>query len=903
MFDSERLWQTEGLFSDYYLRTRIKDQKSEWWPKDDEIIEQWRSISNLYNKGSKYLGGKNEALCRQELIHPILEQLGFALIYNQKLPEENTEADAILFASQAEKEAVLDKDRDSQYSASVTLLEAKSFKHPLSQISKSQQRYPHQQIRDYLQSSQVLRWGILTNGHSWRLYFRDTKPKDYFEIDLEVAIQSADNFKVFISLFSPVAFRRDTQGNCRLDQIRNQALSSQSELEQNIRKRVFTILETLANGFAKREENQIEKSEANYKILYENCLIYLYRLLFILYAEGRSLLPVESPQRKYYKKLSLARLKSSLRDFSLYEDQHLTDLCDSIQYLFHLINGTNKRMNDDYGVPQYNGGLFNPDTYPHLEQWKISNADLSEVLRGLLFNPPPDRDKPTLPIETVDFGDLRVQQLGSIYEGLLEFHLVKSEDESLILQPDKAERKATGTYYTPDYIVKYIIEQTLKPLVDEIANNEAVKSKKPDSFAEAILNLNVCDPAMGSGHFLVEATTFLAEQIVTHPTTSLHTKESKDEEEIAYWRRRVVESCIYGVDLNPLAVELAKLSLWLTCIAVKEPLNFLDHHLRVGNSLIGASINQLGSLPDVKGKKNLEKQTDLFFKADLQKEIAATIEGIKQIERDSSESVEAVKSKEKRWAEDIMPRLAPYKHIADLWTGAFFGEMTDKQAYIDSVQKILKKPQKKYPEHERRFFHWELEFPAVFFNEDGSPKDNPGFDAVVGNPPWGFTSDKGDQNYYSGKYYVSKCTFDSFALMSELALEILMNSHYMGFIIPNGWQTGKSYAVYRKYLIDKSLLINIINLPYNVFPDAYVDAMILINEKYSAIARSSVNILNYKIREKLEEISLKDPRRFSIDYSLWFSSEIDPIKDYQFLSYLTPNQHYCPVPSRINTIG
>ena len=180
---------------------------------------------------------------------------------------------------------------------------------------------------------------------------------------------------------------------------------------------------------------------------------------------------------------------------------------------------------------------------------------------------------------------MRVQQLGSIYEGLLEHHFVR-ENNHLTLKTAKAERKATGTYYTPDYIVKYIVEQTVAPLLTEIENREPVKcsraaGQQDNSFANEVLKLNICDPAMGSGHFLVEATTFLADQIVYHPTTKFQAEfakgKSQEETEIAYWRRRVVEACIYGVDLNPLAVELAKLSLWLTTISTDQPLNFLDH--------------------------------------------------------------------------------------------------------------------------------------------------------------------------------------------------------------------------------------------------------------------------------------------------------------------------------------
>ena len=249
-------------------------------------------------------------------------------------------------------------------------------------------------------------------------------------------------------------------------------------------------------------------------------------------------------------------------------------------------------------------GLFDPALHPLLNEWAVADAVLAEVLRQLMFT----SEKGSLifvPFESVDYADLSVQQLGSIYEGLLEHRFVR-EDGKLVLKTDKGERKATGTYYTPDYIVKYIVRQTLAPLLQGIEESAPVQAaraagKQDDSFANEVLKLNVCDPAMGSGHFLVETIIFLADEIVYHPTTKFQAEfvkgESQEEGEIAYWRRRVVESCIYGVDLNPLAVELAKLSLWLTTISTDQPLNFLDHHLRIGNSLIGARLDQLGSLP------------------------------------------------------------------------------------------------------------------------------------------------------------------------------------------------------------------------------------------------------------------------------------------------------------------
>ena len=178
-----KLWQTEGLFSDHYLKARIRSNP--WWPTDEETKPLWEFCKALYEKRYVTCAKNNEAFTRQELIDKILERLGFAWTDNLGLPEtrQDLEPDYILFANKAEKEAVIEKDAAQRYRAAISLLEAKKVNHPLSQISKRQQRYPHQQIRDYLNEAQVLNWGILTNGNEWRLYCREAKPSQFFAID------------------------------------------------------------------------------------------------------------------------------------------------------------------------------------------------------------------------------------------------------------------------------------------------------------------------------------------------------------------------------------------------------------------------------------------------------------------------------------------------------------------------------------------------------------------------------------------------------------------------------------------------------------------------------------------------------------------------------------------------
>lgn len=319
-----KLWQTESLFSDHYLKKRIRENS--WWPTDGEAQPVWEFCKALYEKRYIACAKNNEAFTRQELLDKILERLGFAWTDNLGQPEtkQDLEPDYILFANDAEKEAVINQDATHRYRAAIAILEAKKVNHPLSQISKSRQRYPHQQIRDYLNEAQVLTWGILTNGNEWRLYCRDTKPSHFFAINFDLAIQSLDAFKFFVALFSPAAFVRDAQGKCRLDHVRESALAAQSELEEDLRQRIFAIVEILANGFAERAENEI--TDADLPRVYDACLIFLYRLLFILYAEGRQLLPVEPKSRKYYKELSLARLVTPLKNFSEHDSRTRTSL-------------------------------------------------------------------------------------------------------------------------------------------------------------------------------------------------------------------------------------------------------------------------------------------------------------------------------------------------------------------------------------------------------------------------------------------------------------------------------------------------------------------------------------------------------------------------------------------------
>lgn len=413
----------------------------------------------------------------------------------------------------------------------------------------------------------------------------------------------------------------------------------------------------------------------------------------------------------------------------------------------------------DVGIPVYDGGLFDPEAHPWLESHYVADPQLAEALDLLSRAEDPD----TGALHFVDYGPLDVRHLGSIYEGLLEYRIRVAEADlppirergqtvrdpvpagEIYLADDAGERKSTGSFYTPDYIVQYIVERTLGPLVE-------------GKSVQEILGLRVLDPAMGSGHFLVAATSFLARAAVRAvdegPQHLLGDFAAGDPEHL---RRLVVERCIFGVDKNPRAVELAKLALWLATVQKDKPLNFLDHHLKCGDSLLGARIHELGGLPGRRGvEARLEAEGQYnAFEGAFRDQLRQVLALIREIELLPSETEAEVQLKERLHREaDVL--LERFRDAADVWTSRFFGnrlrakaEDGEGDAYARLLD-ALRGPEAEWHAataapwfHEakrlrdtHRFFHWEVEFGEVFYEADARDRERPGFDAVIGNPPY-----------------------------------------------------------------------------------------------------------------------------------------------------------------------
>ncbi|MCA9915167.1 MAG: hypothetical protein KC496_17550, partial [Anaerolineae bacterium] len=396
---------------------------------------------------------------------------------------------------------------------------------------------------------------------------------------------------------------------------------------------------------------------------------------------------------------SIARDAKLKVDFPANVSADDSSLYSRLRDLFFIIDAGDVR----YDVPAYNGKLFSDNDHAFLQNNQVGDQHLAPAIYKLAtIQIGRGRNAQRVP---VDYQDLEVSHLGTIYEKLLEYQLAYTDVDlvtsgsnqtykaarpnqtadkpagSVYLRTGNNQRKVTGSYYTPDYIVRFIVEKTLQPLLSEITEryatldaNDQWQLRDPAALRDAILAVNVLDPATGSGHFAVDVVSYIAEWLVG---LGLPLPESESNE-LAYWMRQVASSCIYAVDINPLAVELAKLSIWLKTLAKDKPLNFLDHHIRVGNSLVGAS---LADIEDLAGqpatsrkrrKKVSEKQAPLFGEEAFTVSVGSAVGQMTQIESVQANDVSDVKRQEQLYNE-LRERLRPYEQLAMIWTARDFG--------------------------------------------------------------------------------------------------------------------------------------------------------------------------------------------------------------------------------------
>lgn len=717
-------YDNRKLFSNHFLRERLPA-----WPefKAADAQSLFQSLVELWDRERTDLTTANEAQTEERFIKPILARLGFAFTVQAGITTAggHRQPDYALFVDDGERRAADAQQGIDRYRRAAAVCDAKRFERPLDRrrVRGALSEDPVAQIIHYVAITRT-RWGILTNGRLWRLYAAegDLVEGACLEVDLCALLDAGDAeaFRYFAVLFSASAFSADSDRRTLLDRALDGSRAQAVAVGERLRTQVFAAVPIVATGLLGDEERTPEALASTF----DNSLVILYRLLFCLHAEDRGLLPVDNDHYVAYslrtQRNQLARDRDSGRVFSSQSDDKFNDL----RALFRIVD----RGDPALGVNEYNGGLFSPSAHPWLHGRTVPD-DLMSLALDLLYR---------VDGEQVDYRDLSVRHLGTIFEQLLALALAEGPEGRLGLE-SAGGRKRTGAFFTPEHIVDDIVERTLAPLFDERSRRAA---KTRSRALDELLDLHVLDPAMGSGHFLVGAAAYLARRIANDPSYD-------GDLTLAELQGLVAERCLYGVDVNPMAVEVARLALWLSMVRDDRPLRFLGN-LHVGNSLVATELRAL-----------LDGGTDLFA-AELGARAQEMLDQVAELARTYALTGDQAHRKERLAAElEVLrePLLAECDAAVDPPVGSSAG----------------------------RPFHWELEFPSRFLDEHGRPRHDAGFDAVVGNPPYVRIQELGRDvaAHCRARYATAHGSFDAYVPFIERGLTLLRDEGRLGFIVPN----------------------------------------------------------------------------------------------------------------------
>ncbi|WP_197075572.1 Eco57I restriction-modification methylase domain-containing protein [Sphingomonas sp. Ag1] len=758
-----------------------------------------------------YATQPNEAQTEDDLIWPVLSTLGWTdVLRQQNLTVAGREdvPDGLLFPNaEAKAQANTDRQEWQRYSHGLAVVESKRWGRPLDRAGRRDEATaPSTQMLRYLRriddlTHGRLRWGILTNGGRWRLYWAGARSvsEEFLEIDLaRVLGRSGDDLfadphdrehwlRVFAVMFGRAAFLPDAGGLTFHGRAQRHATYYEERVAASLATLVFTeVFPAIASAIARAAP------ATPLQDVRDASLVLLYRLLFLLYAEDRGLLPIRD---RRYDDYALRPLREEIGRRMSQGDAFSSSaapIWNKISDLSRMID----KGDTSVGLPPYNGGLFSSEKTPLLESLRIPDQVMALAIDALSF------ERTGMLRRYINYRDLSVQQLGSIYERLLE-HELTIEGGTISVRPNAFARKNTGSYYTPDALVRLILDQTLEPLIAERrdAFSKALTSLRPadseDSRrrelevadpAEAILALRILDPAMGSGHFLVSLVDRLTDHVLDAMAevavagaaldhrSPLATEIVKTRNRIlgnaraANWaieeaqlddrhivRRMVLKRCIYGVDKNPMAVELAKVALWLHTFTVGAPLSFVDHHLRAGDSLFGFWVR------DAIDSANSWGGGELLYAGPL-REAQSAAAAMQIIERlTDAEIAEAHQSADTFYG--VQQQVAPLdgfmallhafdwlnlkgredKAAVRAWLDGVFGNPIDIAR--GRVEPLLERDRQNGERfgtilsraralaEDERFFNWQVAFPGVWTEWSGGERRG-GFDAVVGNPPW-----------------------------------------------------------------------------------------------------------------------------------------------------------------------
>lgn len=645
---------------------------------------------------------------------------------------------------------------------------------------------PHGLVQDLLNRSEAHLWAILSNGLRLRI-LRDSQAisrQSYLEFDLE-AMFDGEVFSDFVLLWLMAHATRfaaregDRPETCWLEQwtkiAEEQGTRALGDLKQGVEK----ALEILGQGFVGHPKNTalrdaLRTGQLALPDFHGQLLRVVYRLIFLFVAEDRTLeglpllhVPDDSEaarvaRERYAAHYSAGRLRELAG--SIRGSRH-GDLWWQLNLVVGALSGEErfKAVREQLALPVLGSFLWSPDSTAALnapsvaatDGAELANADLLDAIRNLAFT------RQNHSLRPVDYKNLGAEELGGVYESLLALTPQVSGDGAKFTFAEFAgnERKTSGSYYTPDSLVQCLLDSALDPVAEE-----AMKGKSGAEAEKAILALKVCDPAVGSGHFLVGA----AHRLARHLARIRAVAQGEGEPSPGFYQhalRDVIGRCLYGVDISPMAAELCRVSLWLEALDPGKPLSFLDHHIRVGNSLLGTTPELIaGGLPDeaftaIEGddkkvcaqlKKRNKAEREGFSQGDLlggagsgvSADLTAITAEARKLETTPDDTLDAIRRKADQFHRLVVsPEYTHAQQVADAWCATFVWPKTvatlSDVVTTQTVKQLATAPDalnlRQRQEIDRltsqhQFFHWHLAFPEVF--AEG------GFDCVLGNPPW-----------------------------------------------------------------------------------------------------------------------------------------------------------------------
>jgi hypothetical protein len=640
-------------------------------------------------------------------------------------------------------------------------------------VSGASRSSPHSLLQETLNRSTSHLWGFVTNGLQMRILRNNASlsRQAFVEFDLE-AMMAGENYADYVLLWLLCHQSRveaDNPNDCWLEKWSQASKERGVRALDHLRRGVELAITALGRGFLscpsnRRLRERLRTGTLDPQDYYRQLLRLVYRLLFLFSAEDRRLLLLPGDAHGaargrflgYYSTARLRRLAERRAG-----TRH-TDLFATLRLV--MIKLCTDSGCPELALPALGGFLFSANALPDLEACDITNFDLCDAVRALAVTVSNGVRRP------VDYKNLGAEELGSVYESLLELHPNVNLDAATfeLGVAGGHERKTTGSYYTPTSLIDCLLDSALDPVLEEA-------SRKPEP-EKAILALKIVDPACGSGHFLIAAAYRLAKRLASARTGD----EEPSPEFTRTALRDVIGHCIYGVDINPMAVELCKVNLWMEALEPGRPLSFLEHHIQCGNALLGTTPALLtDGIPDgaftplegddreacTKWKKvnkaeraSRDKKQERFdFDAPWMK-LGRLAESFLLVDHLGDESIERVREKERLYERAV--RSGDYldgKFLADSWCAAFVWKkatLIDYPITEEIFRQIERNPTAFYQDkrgmteeiqrlaQQYKFLHWHLSFPEVFRPmalanaENKLAGWNGGFDVVLGNPPW-----------------------------------------------------------------------------------------------------------------------------------------------------------------------